>query len=219
MGSGGVLCSTTGGGGGGPCTCPGGYYSGCGTVFSLTPNGSTYAEQVLYRFQSGSDGEYPVAKLIADKKGNLYGTTEFGGKRAQNCYHDAASVTSCGTIFEVSAQGKERIPYHFVGGATDGGNPRAALLLAKDGSFYGATSYGGGAGQFNPGTACKLTRSGKVYSESPVHVFGSGSDGLHPMDSNGLVADKSGNLYGTTFDGGSGCRLSSACGTVYKVTL
>jgi hypothetical protein len=38
-------------------------------------------ERVLYRFTGGSDGANPVAGLIADASGNLYGTTEFGGRR------------------------------------------------------------------------------------------------------------------------------------------
>lgn len=70
---------------------------------------------------------------------------------------------------------------------------RAALLRAKDESFYGVTSYGGGAGTFNPGTAYQLVRNGKGYAESIVHTFGAGTDGLHPMDPDGLIADKAGN--------------------------
>jgi len=51
-------------------------FSGSGTVFKLTPAGR---ETVLYTFTGGADGAYPLASLVMDKQGNLYGITEEGG--------------------------------------------------------------------------------------------------------------------------------------------
>jgi uncharacterized repeat protein (TIGR03803 family) len=59
---------------GGNTGCTGGM--GCGTVFKLAPDGT---ETVLHTFTGGTDGGYPYAALVKDKKGNLYGTTELGG--------------------------------------------------------------------------------------------------------------------------------------------
>jgi uncharacterized repeat protein (TIGR03803 family) len=70
----GNLYGTTQEGGGTACRY------GCGVVFQLTPqsNGS-WTESVLYSFTGGSDGGVPLAGLIFDAKGNLYGTTYIGG--------------------------------------------------------------------------------------------------------------------------------------------
>jgi uncharacterized repeat protein (TIGR03803 family) len=65
---------------GGGSGCSGGTGTGCGTIYSLTPSGS---ENVLYRFQSGSDGAIPHAALV-NLNGTLYGTTLGGGAKAGN---------------------------------------------------------------------------------------------------------------------------------------
>src|SRR3989442_831738 len=65
--------------------------NGYGTVFKVTPTGT---ETVLYSFTGGSDGTYPLAGLIADASGNLYGTTYFGGA---NCYAAVLNAPPAGT--------------------------------------------------------------------------------------------------------------------------
>ncbi|MBV9102454.1 MAG: hypothetical protein JO060_02625 [Candidatus Eremiobacteraeota bacterium] len=214
LGSNGVLYGTTIAGGSGSGCWPPSSNTGCGTVYSLTPSGSTYTEKVLHSFTSGADGEYPTAKLTTDNKGNLYGTTLFGGISNTACQADPVGVKTCGTVFEVNAKDKERILYRFAGGASDGANTRAALLPGKNGSFYGVTHRGGGAGV---GTAFQLTRNGKSYSEKLLYSFGSGGtgDGLVPNDTDGLITDKNGNLYGTTQLGG---QTSCSCGTVFELS-
>src|ERR1039458_10538845 len=58
----------------------GGTYGAYGTVFELTPaGGGTWTEQVLHNFGNGTDGAEPLASLIFDGAGNLYGTTSYGG--------------------------------------------------------------------------------------------------------------------------------------------
>ena len=103
---------------------------GCGTVFKLAPDGT---ETVLYAFQGGSDGSIPVAGLIMDKAGNLYGTTYFGG--GSHC-----RGAGCGTIFKLAPDGTETILYAFR--RAHGANPTAALLL-KNGVLYGTATAGG----------------------------------------------------------------------------
>lgn len=132
----GALYGTTSEGGSG--TCSG--FTGCGTVFKLTPAGTGYTESVLYRFAGISqyDGQYPIGKLVLDKKGAIYGTTYWGG--IPSC--------SCGTVFKLTPSGsgyKESVAHTFTG--ADGAEPRAGLLFDKEGALYGTTSGGGAYGQ------------------------------------------------------------------------
>ena len=87
-------------------------------------------ETVLYSFTGGSDGRKPVAGLIADGSGNLYGTTEFGG------------ASGNGVVFKLSPGGTETVLYSFTGGS-DGGIPRAGLIADRSGNLYGTTQFGG----------------------------------------------------------------------------
>jgi uncharacterized repeat protein (TIGR03803 family) len=212
LGSNGVLYGTTSFGGNAGCATSS--FAGCGTVFSLTPSGSSYKEKVLYRFNGGKDGEAPRAKLSLDSKGNLYGTTEFGGNSYSRCAAGPSGNPSCGTVFELTPSGKESILYRFKGGTKDGANPRAALLAISNASFAGLTVYGGSSSS-GLGTAYELTRNGSKYVERVLYFFGQASvDGARPFDADGLKADASGNLYGTTY-------LSTVspcgCGTVFKL--
>jgi uncharacterized repeat protein (TIGR03803 family) len=165
--------------------------SGFGTVFKVTPSGT---ESVLHNFDgNGEDGFYPEAGVILDSKDNVYGTTSMGGK------------IGVGTVFEVTASGTETILHSFTAGA-DGFTPYAGLVFDEKGNLYGTTEYGGSSGL---GTVFELTPKGV---ETVLHSFvRNGTDGYFPY-SGSLFIDASGDLYGTTFEGGSGS--SSFCGTV-----
>ena len=168
----------------------GGIY-GYGTVYKLSPSGT---ETILHNFDlNGADGAYPVSRLVM-YKGNLYGTTASGG-----AYGD-------GTMFEVTLSGTETILHSFANNDIDGTNPYAGLTM-HNGNFYGTTAGGGGIGSV-AGIVFEITPSG---SETIVHVFGGDPDGAFPWG--GVVFDKSGNLYGTTFSGGA-----NGVGTVFKIT-
>ncbi len=133
IGVNGTFYGTTDGGGSYPCN---GFYQGCGTVFSITMNGT---EKVLHSFGRGSDGSTPQASLI-DVKGTLYGTTSSGGT-----YGD-------GTVFSIRTTGKEKVLHSF-GSGSDGSTPQASLIDIK-GTLYGTTSRGGTHGD---GTVFALT--------------------------------------------------------------
>jgi len=105
---------------------------GTGTVFKISATG---VESVVYAFGGGADGSGPNTALIQGSDGNLYGTTSSGGP---NNY---------GTLFEITSAGVESVLYPFAGGATDGSNPNAVLILGSDGIFYGTTQAGGMGGQ------------------------------------------------------------------------
>jgi uncharacterized repeat protein (TIGR03803 family) len=162
-------------------------------VFELKYSSGSYtsSDTVLYGFgASSSDGASPVAGLLMDSSGNLYGTTFGGGA------HNA------GAVFELkysngSYASSDTVLYSFgASGSGDGANPVAGLLMDSSGNLYGTTSEGGVSGD---GTVFELASSGGTYTESVLHNF-SGSDGTIP--SAGLISDSLGNLYGTAAGGG-----------------
>jgi uncharacterized repeat protein (TIGR03803 family) len=173
-------------------TSLGGSGASDGTVFKLVPDG---ALTVLHSFQGGSDGAVPDAALMADKKGNLFGTTVSGG------------ANNTGTVFRLTPRGSERVLHSFAGAPGDGAQPYSSLVADKTGNLYG-TTYAGGAN--NGGAVFRLARDG---TETVLYSFDSddGVDGISPYP--GLVMDKTGNLYGTTNRGGANIYF----GTVFKV--
>lgn len=152
--SNGALYGTTSSGG--VNRCPNRSY-GCGTVFKLTPTGSSYAENVLLRFTRGRDGENPSGGLTFDGRGGLYGTTLYGGHPACRI---SIGPSGCGIVFDLvpSASGYlEKVLYRFK--FADGAAPVGTLITDANGALYGATQ-GGGVGICSDegcGTVFKLT--------------------------------------------------------------
>jgi uncharacterized repeat protein (TIGR03803 family) len=204
----GALYGTTTFGGNGS-KCDGASFSGCGTVFKLTPSATGYTERVLYAFQGGRDGAASVAGLIGDEAGALYGTTNRGGS-------DRCGGRGCGTVFKLTPSGteyRERILHSFRG-RRDGGQPYAGLIVDASGALYGTTAFGG----FHfPGDVFKLTPSGNGYNERILWQFGPGHVTGSPTA--GLTVDAKGSLYGTAGSGfGSVFKLArSPTGYVLQV--
>jgi uncharacterized repeat protein (TIGR03803 family) len=182
--------------------CPGKWQ--CGAVFKLDTNG---VETVLYNF-TGPDGSNPTSNLIMDAKGNLYGTTEFGGDTS-NCVGTGSA--GCGVVFKLSGT-KETVLYRFTGGA-DGALPWPGVIMGAAGALYGTTNSGGATGG---GVAFKLV--GK--RETVLHSFCSENnckDGTYLTS--GLIMDAKGDLYGIAADGGDvNCDYPYGCGVVFKLT-
>jgi len=171
-------------------TTSGGGRTGNGEVFEISPDGTM---RILYNFTGGIDGKWPQAGLVADAKGNLYGTTYYGGAFGN------------GVVFRVTPNGQESVWHHFRN-QEDGGHPLAgALIRDAAGNLYGTTSTGGAA---NQGTVFQLMPNGTLNT---LHSFLGGNDGTRPES--GLIRDSSGNLYGTTSNGGG----TADSGVVYKV--
>jgi len=131
-------------------------------------------ETVIYDFPNYTgDGYSPYAGLVADKAGNLYGTTYQGGS------------SGLGSVFELKLSGgvwTETLLYSFAGGTTDGEYPvYSPLVFDAAGNLYGTTEYGGSS--CNCGTVFELTKSGSTWKETILHAFlGSGQkDGYLPQ--------------------------------------
>jgi uncharacterized repeat protein (TIGR03803 family) len=188
-----------------------------GTVFELVPaRGGSWKEKVLYSFGSyDSDGVLPYAGVTFDAAGNLYGTTVRGGTECLG--------SGCGTVFELSPTAgggwKEKILYRFQLNGVDGISPIGGVVLDTAGNLYGTASQGGGPqcvgddGGPGCGTVFKLTPNADgSWTQTVIYAFGgSSSDGIYPYS--GLVFDKAGNLYGTTYEGGTSYQ-----GTVFELT-
>jgi uncharacterized repeat protein (TIGR03803 family) len=170
-----------------------------GTVFKLTPSqDGGWKESVLYSFRgiNRKDGANPIAGVIFDGMGNLYGTTVNGG---------IGSSDGGGTVFKLTPNSDgswtESVLHRFcpLANCRDGMNPGAGLLLDKLGNLYGTTLWGG---VYRNGVVFRLTpNSDGSWQEKTIHNFGTGKDGQVPEA--GLTFDQVGNLYGTTYFGGA----------------
>lgn len=197
---------------GGTTSCFGQTY-GCGTVFKLTrSSGGHWTESVLYRFDDGSGGGFPLGNLAVDAAGNLYGAASAGGSTACN------PPFGCGTIYELSpgATGwTESVLYSFTG-AGDGWQPGGNLAFDAAGNLYGGTGRGGSSACANGcGVIFELTPGSGGWTFGVAYSFTGGSDGAFPYS--GVVLDGQGNIYGTAGgDGSAACPFG--CGTVFELT-
>jgi len=181
----------------------------CGVVFELTPSGGSWKETVLYTFTGGLDGGEPLAGLVIDSQGNLYGTTAIGGSFGM------------GTVFMmsfVSGSWTESVLYSFQGGS-DGAYPQSAVTL-HNGSIYGTTYAGGGnyclGAPSGCGTIFQLQHGNNGWTENVLYRFTNGADGAFPYAN--LILDPAGNLYGATTQGGyllNNCA-PYGCGNVFQ---
>jgi len=168
QGSGGNLYGTT-------SACGSNFSSG--NLFRISPDGS-YAN--LHFFKSTVNGYGPYGGLVQGSDGNFYGTTEAGGTATDNDYE------AWGTVFRFSPSGTFTSLYSFAGPPNDGGYPKAGLVQASDGNFYGTTANG---------TVFRIGPSGS-YTNLYFFKF---SDGTDPQAV--LVQGSDGNFYGTTAQG------------------
>jgi uncharacterized repeat protein (TIGR03803 family) len=179
----------------------------CGTVFKIDSTGS---ETVLFSFDGGN-GSDPVAGLVEDAAGNLYGTTRGNG------FIGGASV-----VFKLAPNGQETTL--FIADTLNVTELDSPVAVDAQGNIYGMSPYGGvpncsvNTQDEGCGTLFKLSPAGKL---TVLHVF-NGNDGMQPEG--GLVLDAEGNLYGSTYFGGNlSCTAPGfsypepGCGTIYKV--
>jgi len=193
-------------------TSAGGGPADCGTVFELQPPGKdgAWSLTTLYTFTCGSDGGIPINGLTADKDGNLYGTTWWGGNSDNGVIFQLTPPLRLGDTWTEAAIYDFTIPEPYPGG----------LAIDEQGNLYSTTEYGGGA--FSGGTVFRLappTKAGGVWAYSLLYHFRGVPDGAFPQG--GVIIGKDGDLYGTTTEGGRG-RCSNGennvgCGTIFQL--
>jgi hypothetical protein len=166
-----------------------------GTVFELSPSAGGWTQKVLYTFQGGDDGGQPVAGLIFDNAGNLYGATASWG------------TGGGGTVFKLAPAGGSW-SYSVLTSLTGSDGPVASLTMDSAGKLYGTTFMDDSYGY---GSVFMLSPSGGGWTYTDLHDFTGGTDGGYP--GGGVVLDASGNLYGTAVLGGS-----NGWGVLYEVT-
>ncbi len=165
--------------------------NGDGTVFEIAKTRHGYASTptTLASFND-ANGRSPLCTLVADAAGNLFGTTAQGG------------LDGDGTVFEIikTRHGYASTPTTLVNfSGPDGAAPEANLIIDAAGNLFG-TAYSGGAA--NAGTVFEIAKTQQGYATSPTTLVSfTGADGANP--DSGLTADAAGNLFGTTYQGGT----------------
>lgn len=157
---------------------------------------STPQFQTIFGFDTPKNGYIPVGALLS-LNGELYGTTNFGGKDSKVCYPGQG----CGVVYQINSSNQQSVTYTFRG-KPSGARPYAGLI-AIDNVMYGTTQNGG---KHNKGAVFSLTPAG---TEVELHAF-AGKDGEDPRA--GLTS-VGGVLYGTTYYGGS-----AQTGTIFSLT-
>jgi len=167
-----------------------------GMLICLGPVSVSYAQATYDTVKAFEgrflNGRHPEGGLIQAADGRFYGTTSQGGS------------FGLGTVFSLDAAGTLTTIYSFTGGS-DGYSPRAGVIQAADGSFYGTTA---GGGDFNGGTVFSIDAAGLLTT---LHSFTGGvGEGANP--SAGVIQAADGSFYGTTVQGGP-----SDAGTIFRL--
>ncbi len=175
----------------------GGSYSS-GTVFRIDSSGAVTTIVSFSGIGGPNKGSQPNAGLVKASGGYLYGTTRYGG------------ASQRGTVFRITEEGEMDTLVEFTGnsGAFLGSEPKAALIKASDGNFYGTTSTGG---IYGAGTAFRLSPDGNAFSSVSFNFNGATHTGYSPEAP--LVEGADGKFYGTTLSGGV-----FAGGTIFALT-
>jgi len=185
-------------------------FSGCGTVFQITPSG---AYTTLHDFGvTNNDGSLPRG-VIQGPGGVFYGTADLGGT-SKNCLgicNGTNCFTGCGTVFSITTAGGFSMLHEF--SSTDGSNPWADPVLGSDGNLYGAAQVGGmtsESGSFCCGSVYRISSQGAFSTLYPFCSLPDCADGDNPV---WLIQGSDGNFYGTTESGGT-----HHGGTVFQLT-
>jgi uncharacterized repeat protein (TIGR03803 family) len=188
-------------------------FDAVGNLYGTVAEGGKYGGGILYRLAHGTWTETvlhnfclpqhlcaagPVGRLLIDNAGNVFGATRYGGSNS-SCFNN----TGCGTVFEYVNDGSFNIIYNFCSAAncTDGSAPLSGLIMDSSGDLLGTASSDG---QFLGGTVFELMPGSGSWSETTLYAFCSlanCTDGKNPWAP--LTLDASGDLFGTTSQGGA----------------
>jgi len=170
---------------------------GYGVVFKASPGGTS---TVIHCFAGLWDGAVPLAGVVRDSAGALYGTATEGGSYDYYC-----PEYGCGVVFKVNPDPPfDYTILHTFHGGNDGIAPNA-IMIDNAGNLFGTAFAGGALGW---GSVFKIDTASKF---SVLYTFTGGPDGGGPVQ--GLAEDAAGNLYGLTGFGGS-----YNAGVIFKIS-
>jgi hypothetical protein len=199
-----------------------------GTIFRLAPprrKGKPWTEQIIHRFQGGTDSGFPYDGLVQDPEtGTIYGTA-----------YGNSALNDFGTLYGYTpdashAHWTETFHYNFTGSDGNGAFPEAGLTLGSGGILYG-TTLGGGAAT----SPCEVASVGGVVqgcgsifsvdtSTQQVHFLLASSGSRQPIffSYGELLLDDASNIYGVSDAGGQPirkCHLpgDTSCGTAFTL--
>jgi len=184
-----------------------------GSVFELSHTKLSWQFTNLYSFQDPASLGVEPSDLTIDEKGNLFG---FAADAGIVC---SPHPYSCGTVFEMTRSGgtwQEKTLYEFKNVADGSGPGYGAPAFDRAGNLYGATQAGG---KYGFGTVFRLSPAKGGWQKTTLYSFPGGAGGAEPIG--GLVVDRQGNIFGTTYFGGSGKRehcKKQGCGIVFEIT-
>jgi uncharacterized repeat protein (TIGR03803 family) len=173
---------------------------------------------VIHNFVGSLDGSEPTSGVMIDSSGNMYGTTFFGDQ-------------ATGTAYKIShhSGGWLLVPLYYFTTMADGVIPYDQPVFGPDGALYLTVAFGGvgPCSTYNNTTGCGALVTLRPlptppptpltpWRDTPIYKFTGGADGANPYSAQ-IIFDAAGNLYGTTFNGGSSL-CSGGCGVVYKMT-
>jgi uncharacterized repeat protein (TIGR03803 family) len=177
----------------------GGCEGGCGVVYKLTRSNGTWNQTVIYAFTGGDDGSGPGARVMVDRRGNVYGMTPTGG------------ANGVGTIYKLHPHAGSwdfQVIHTFTGG-DDGATGSAGRMLLRNGRLYGAATAGG---MYGSGVVFELTPTPVgEWDFRALYSFHGQPDGSFPYGA--LLRAASGKIYGTTYYGGE-----NGIGAVYELS-
>ncbi len=176
--------------------------AGLGTAFKLTPHAGGWTKATLYGFPNGNDGSSPMAGVVRNPSGALYGTASTGGSGSAGVVFQLRPYP---TIQSTALGGWMETPLYSFTGGSDGNGPITGLVIDQAGNLDGTTGEGGSGS----GVVYQLTPGSSGWTENVLYAFTGGADGRFPEST--VTIDSTGNLYGTTVSGGTGC------GVVYQI--
>lgn len=168
-----------------------------GTVFELVPQGNgQYTFVTLHRF-AGADGQLPMAGVTVDVYGDVFGTTSAGGANGDGVVFELVPTNGSFTY---------SVLHSFAG--LDGAQPAASVAIDSNGNLFGTTAYGGTASNGVVFEIASYTGYGPPYAYIRLYAFTGNADGDRPEG--GVAIDSNGNLFGNTYQSGSGAGVGVA---------
>ena len=173
--------------------------TGHGTVYELKLRNGNYTLNPLYLFPGGAGGSVPYSRVVFGPHGLLYGTTTGGGNGNGVVFDLQPHATACASPL---CSWMETVLFAFPANGRGGSEPAVGdPVFDAAGNMYDSTNHGG---TDNDGVVFELTPGAGMWTETVLASF-TGPNGQFPghYADGGVILDSSGNLYGTTFNGGT----------------